>query len=293
MDSKSNILDNGVLFSIKIYNWNASVKIDPKQINENVPSEIVRAMQDLFCDKTLIKELKKIKNQVFYKIETYAMPFPLENIFFVPHKYLEKIDEYLEEMKFHYFNLVDELIRNYDKLRNDFKEKYPDNYKIVKKRYPDASQLKNKFRFEWNLYSISIPDANDGFKMIDKSIIEKEKAKFQNLMVDMEKQTIELIRDKLIDRINVLAEQCNNGTINRATMGSVTNIIEQWEEIWQNCLDQKTLGNAIKSVKMTLNKVGNVDAFKENEKLQGQVEEKLEKIVSRLKKVEFKRKIKM
>jgi len=44
---------------------------------------------------------------------------------------------------------------------------------------------------------------------------------------------------------------------------------------------------------MTLNKVGNVDAFKENEKLQGQVEEKLEKIVSRLKKVEFKRKIKM
>lgn len=289
----NNILNSGTLFSVKIYNWNAAVKIDPKQLSNDAPSEIIRAMQDLISDKTLIKQLRKIKNQVFYYIESRAMPFPLENIFFVPHMYLEEIDKYMEEQKAKYFNLVDELILNYGKLRNEFRIKYPKNYKIVEKRYPDAQKLKSKFRFEWNLYSITLPENNNGFQTIDKKIIEKEKAKFKSLMQEMEQQTIELIRDRLIQRIEVLAEQCSNGTINRATMNSITSVTEQWEEIWKDCLDQKSLGSAIKSVRLTLNKVGDVDQFKENEKLQGQVEKKLGKIIKRLENVNFKRKIKM
>lgn len=289
---KNNILDLGYLTSVKIYCWNAAVKIDPKDLANDVPSEIVRTMQDIISDKTIIKELRKIKNQVFYFIENNSMPFPLEQAFFVPKQNIEAVSNYLEEMKSKYFEIADELIRNYSRLRTEFKIRYPKNYKIVEKRYPSAERLKEKFRFDWNFYTINAPTSK-GFSTIDKSIFAKEKAKFQELMAEMEQNTIAFIQEKLIERCNVLAEQCSDGKINRATMNSISSIVDQWEEIWSDCIEQKSLNSAIKSVRLTLKSVGDVDQFKTNESLQNKVENKLEKIIKRLENLPNKRRIVM
>lgn len=287
-----NILEIGFLSSVKIYCWGGSVKIDPKTISEDAPSEIVRAMQDIISDKTILKKLRKIKNQVFYFMDQNSMPFPLEQAFFVPKVKVEEVSKYLEEMRSEYFQLVDSFIGEYDKLKTKFKSEYPKQYKIVQKRYPDITRLKEKFRFDWNFYSINMPN-QEGFATIDKSVFKKEKARFNALIREMEESTIELIRSKLVERIEVLAAQCKNGTINRATMNSIDQVADQWKEIWSNCMNEKSLSSAVKSVKLALSKVGDVERFKSNEALQIATETKLGKILDRLQNLPNKRRIMM
>lgn len=287
-----NILEIGFLASVKIYCWGASVKIDPKTISDDAPSEIVRAMQDIISDKTILKQLRKIKNQVFYFMEQNSMPFPLEQAFFVPKIRIEEVSNYLEEMKAEYFKLVDSFIGEYDRLKTKFKLSYPKQYKIVQKRYPDITRLKEKFRFDWNFYTINMPN-EEGFSTIDKKIFEKEKARFNALIQEMEENTVNFVREKLIERIEVLSSQCENGTINRATINSVNNIVEQWENIWANAINEKSLNIAVRAIKTTLNKVGGIEEFKANESLQADIDQRLAKIVNRLQNAPNKRRIMM
>ena len=286
-------LKDGVLCSLKIGRWNASTKIDPKAISDTAPREILRTMQDMLTDKTYIKEIATIRNTTNYALKTNSLLFPVEELKFVPKAKIGELNDLFTQNRREHRLAVERLIKNMTKLRNKFQKEYPEHYELIKHKYPTADEIRAKFHFSWNFFQMQLPDKNAG--VLEPAVYKREAKKFQKMVREMEQMTVNMIGNMLHERIKKLEEQCDEGSVNAATVKSVDNFLEKWEDLWSGHIDQTEFKRIVDTVRKQMKKT-TIESLKENEEVRGKLRDQLSKIVDRIenvKAIDLKRKIVM
>lgn len=281
-------LQEGVLCELAVTKWMAIIKMDPKKAN-GLPKEIVRLRQDLLDDRSIIKEIESIKRSAQNFIKDNSMPFPIDGIFWVPKHKIEEIDAYLEEAKKEFYATVENLISEKSKLQKEFARKYPSFYDP--KKYPTADQLRGKHSFEWRFFQFTLPDKDTS--ILPASLYKKEKEKFDNIAKEMNEIAINVIGNKLLERIETLKGQCEGDSINSGTVNSINKLLEKWNDIWKDNVSNEKLESVIKSLRVQMARTSS-DRLKSNEDFRNKAEKKFETIASQIKKIpnfELKRKL--
>ena len=82
-------LNEGVLCQLNVSRWGAYTKLSADKLGQDVPKDIVRGMQDLIDDRTIIDDLLAVKRAAKRELINSSMPFPVDGLFWVPKEKIE------------------------------------------------------------------------------------------------------------------------------------------------------------------------------------------------------------
>ncbi|RLC32407.1 hypothetical protein DRH13_01800 [Candidatus Woesebacteria bacterium] len=273
-------LQDGALCQLKIGRWDASAKMPKGELGKSIPQEIVRAMQDLVEDRTLLKDLATIKRSAKGLLTRNSLPFPVDGVFWVPKHKIPDLDEKFAEFQKEYAKRRSILCDNLDDMKSSFKAKYPKYYR--KGKYPTKAKLVRKFYFRWNFFQFTLPDKEA--KVLSPAIYKKEQEKFQGMVKQMEEMTITLVGNMLFKRIQKLAGQCESGKINSGTFESIERFLKRWDDIWKEHVDERKMRSIMISMKKQM-KSASVERLKNNDDFREKIGSSLEKTMEKIKAV--------
>lgn len=286
---QANQLQEGALCQLKIGRWDASIRMSKDKLGKSVPKEIVRAMQDLVEDKTLLKDLTTVRRATKNLLVNNSLPFPVDGVFWVPKEKIPELDTAFEEAKQEYFRRRDILKRRLPLMKRRFSQKYPKFYNPDV--YPKSFELDKKYYFTWNFFHFTIPDEKT--EVLSPAMYKREQAKFQSMVKEMEEMTVNLIGNELFKRIKTLQEQCENDNINAGTVNSIERFMDKWRSLWEGHVDNTRLKGIMKSLRVQMART-TAEKLKDSEDFRNKAAAKLEKLVGRIQNVpnlELKRKL--
>ena len=273
-------LQDGAFCQLKIGRWDASIRLPKDKLGSKIPKEIIRATQDMIEDRTLLKDLATIRRSAKGYLFRNSLPFEVDGIYWVRKDSIPEMDEKFAEFKAEYELRLDRLVRNYIKMKNDFRKKYPDYYNG--KKYPTAERLRKKFYFHWNFFHFAIPDKET--KILSPKIYKKEQEKFKNMIARMEEMTITMIGNLLIKRAQKLSKQCDSGKINGGTVASIEKFMKRWDTLWDDYVDEEKMRSIMKSLKKQV-KGMSAERLKSNEDFRDKMGKTLEEAIGNIQNV--------
>lgn len=282
-------LNEGALCQLKMGRWDASIRMDKEKLGKNVPKEIVRAMQDLVDDRTLLQDMAAVRRASKNFLKNNSLAFPVDGVFWVMKKDIEKIDAFFTEKKAEYQARLKVLKKNLPKMKRKFAEAYPKYYD--EKFYPTPEELDRKFYFSWNFFHFQIPSKKT--QILSPEMYRRETEKLHGMVREMEEMTVNLIGNELLKRIETLKEQCENDSINAATVGSIDRFMEKWNELWKGNIDNQKLQGIMKSMRVQMARTS-ADKLKNSDEFRAKAAERLGKVIGRIENIpniEIKRKL--
>lgn len=285
---KQDLFQEGVLCQLKMGRWDARVKL-PKHKLGDVPKEIIRGVQDIIEDRTLLQDLATIRRTAKGLLQRTSLPFPIDGVFWVPKEKVPELDEAFKEFQAEKDTRLDNLLQNIAKMKRRFKRKYPDYYE--EKYYPGKNQLRKKFYFYWNFFQMSIPDKKAG--ILSPAMVKKETEKLRGMVKQMEEMTVNIIGNMLFERVNKLSKQCAGEKINAGTVHSIERFIKRWDDLWREHVDQKQVKMIMSRLKKEM-KSTTAERLKDNDDFREKMGEKMGSIMKKMKAVpDFKLKRKL
>lgn len=282
-------LNEGALCQLKMGRWDASIRMDKNKLGKSVPKEIVRAMQDLVDDRTHLQAMASVRRAAKNFLISHSLAFPVDGVFWVMKKDIEKIDAFFTERKNEYMEMLKVLKKNLPKMKRKFEKAYPKFYDET--FYPTVDELDRKFYFTWNFFHFTIPSKKT--QVLSPEMYRRETEKLHGMVKEMEEMTVNLIGNELLKRIEKLKDQCENDSINAATVGSVDRFMEKWKELWQGNVDNHKLHGIMKSMRVQMARTS-ADKLKNSDEFRAKAAEKLSKVINRIENVpniEIKRKM--
>jgi hypothetical protein len=272
-------LQECVLCNLQFNRWTASAKLPKELLGDDVPKEIVRGMQDLIPDRTLLKDIATIRRTAKGELMRNSVPFHIDGIWLVPKELVTGLDDRFTELGEEDKSRVEKFLKAYPKLKTAMKKKYPKYYR--KDKLPSTTELRKRFNFSWQFFQLTLPDPESG--ILDPKLYKREVAKVKRMVADIEEMTLNLVANRLTKRIKKLSSQCENGKINKATVDSVDRFLDKWDELWSGFVDDKRMRTIMASMKRQM-KSASADRLKDNEDFREKVGDKLDNVISKLKK---------
>lgn len=282
LEQKLARLNEGVLCSIQTGFWGASAQYDKNHLGKEVPKAIVRATQDLLEDKTLMDDIRNIQWQAKYLIKNNSLPFPIDGVFFLPKNQIGYINERLEELMEEFDVRVGKFVSTYDRLVDNFKKKYPKQYKNqeVKNKYPSKKSLRNKFYLRWTFFSIDTPDSTAG--ILDPNDYKRAVDKFHGMVDEMEDMAMNIIANDLFKRLENLHNQCLDGEkIHGKSIGSVNRFLDKWKDLWKGNVDNRKMTMIVARLRKEMSKV-EITRLKDNQNFREEFTGKMGSIMKKL-----------
>lgn len=244
---KTNPFVNGVLVCTEIKTWGGSAKIKGEDLPDDLPEEIVRAVRDLLTPEgmKILKEYLKIKQGVKAWLVTNSIPFPVLGMTFVPKNKITEINDYLKERQAEAQAIAEDFIKVVKDLEADYASKYPKFYDPSK--YPSMERLRKRFVFRWSFRVFTPP--NSDMQELNPGIYKEEVRKFKEDINWMREATSKMFGKELIDRLEMLKEQCESGKVFSTTVSSVNNLIERFENLFIGYVDRKEFKRVVKELK--------------------------------------------
>lgn len=275
---KAEKFDDGVLCQLKIGRWGAKAKLNDEQIGDELPSEIVRVIQDLVEDKTIVRSLNSIRLQAKKALKESSLRFPIDNVYWIPKHKIENLDAEFTRLQTEYASEANNLAENITKLKDNFRRRYPKFYSAEK--YPSADAIRAKHYFHWRFFQFQLPDKKGGLLTAD--MYKREQEKFQRMAKKMEEMAIDVIGTTLLKRIDKLREQCENDSVNAGTWKSLEKFMEKWNDIWAGNIDSDKMKSIMKQMRMMVSRTSS-DKLKSDEDFRNQAAKKMEKIAKQVK----------
>jgi len=273
------VFSNGVLVNLRVSKWLASMKFDPKKLNEDAPTNILRASQDLLEDKSKLEEIKSL----YYRTKNYlyrnTIPTPIHGLDFVPKDKIEEINDFLTIQRDTFDGLVIEFLNDYDRLKEKFEEKYPEYY--IPSKYPSKEALKSKFSFEW-VFRLFVVPSND---MLSNGILKEEIKKQQKEIIEITELVGVEIRKQLIGKLESLTNQCTEGKINNKTINAIQDYLDKIDDLYNDFIGSAELKKQINIVKKYLSsdKLSSGDLLKDNDQLRQKVGDVMSSVLDNIK----------
>lgn len=278
--TENNIFTKGMLISLHQGNYAGRKRMDKSQM-ENLPTEIVRGVHDLFekSFKILLQDISAFDRETRHSVKYVSVPFPIDGVYFISSERIEKIIEMLEARKAQRLELIEKAVENYDEAVKTFAEKYPAYYQHAKAKYLTKNQFLERFYCKYQFIKISAPGKDDA--LISPEIYKKEMEKFKETIAEMKNEVVSTIYTELLKTTNRLKKQCTDGVPSQRTLNTLNEYMKRVEEVYSDFVDRADLKKALKAVKaqvlgVTAEELRDNDASRE--KFRGEISSLLEGI---------------
>lgn len=273
-------LQQGVLCMLKMGRWDARVKLNKKLIPKSLPKEIIRARQDMILDRSCLDDLATVRRSAKGLLTRFSLPFPIDGVNWVDKENIEMLDEKFQEFSEIYRERLEILCKKLNKMKSEFKKKYPVYYEAIKQQYPTTESLKRKFLFSWQFFQINVPDKST--KILSPKRYKKETEKLKNMVVQMEEMTVNMIGNMLMHRVQTLSKQCEDGKINAGTVNSFERFFKKWDDLWKGNIDQRKLKMIMARLRKEMKGL-DAEAINENTNVQRKLSTSLESTIKKIK----------
>lgn len=291
-----NIFEKGLLVSLSLRGWCGKSWISDELLKD-LPTEIIKGRMDLLMeeDKNFFLEIKKTDLSVISEVKKITIPFPIEGVYFVLEKNVNQLVQLVEKRKEARKKSIEAVVEKYEEGKKRFAEKYPEFYKSAVKcgKYPSKEALRERFKFEFKLFQISIP-SSDSLKGIDSGILKVEMDKFKNDISEMKKEVANIICNELLMKAETLKKQSlGDSKPNQKTLNSLNEFFETISGLYSDFVDRKDVLKAVNKFKNTVGTTTAEDLrFDENFKAKfGEKIEEVAKTIQALPNIKHKRAI--
>lgn len=254
--TSENIFDKGMLISLTMGGFEGRMKLSEEQLKD-FPREIVRGVHDIFEKefKTQLKEVFSHDMKTRGDLQAMSIPFPINGIYFLPSKNIEKSILYLKQKQEEREVLVQDVTENYEQAIEKFAEEYPEYYRHAKNRYPSKNNFQQKFYFKYQLFTITKPEK--ALSLISPEVYSAELNKFRNDVFSMKQEVVNIIYTELMDRVKRLQTQCADGKPSQKTFNKLERILKQIDEVYADFIDRQDIKDIIAKIKA---QVAGIDA---------------------------------
>ena len=246
--TSENIFEKGMLVSLTMGGFEGRIKLSEEQLKD-FPTEIVRGVHDIFENefKTLIKEIFSHDGKTREGLQGMSIPFPINGIYFILSRYIEKAINFLKEKETERITLIQTATDNYEQAIEKFAEKYPTYYRHAKGKYPSRYEFQQKFYFRYQLFTITKPEK--ALSTISPDIYTEELDKFRKDVFSMKQEVVNIIYTELLDRVKMLQKQCSDGKPSQKTFNKLNKILNQIDEVYSDFVDRQDIKDIITKIK--------------------------------------------
>lgn len=283
--TSKNIFHEGVLVSLRTRCWGASGQLESDQYDvkdKNITEEQIKAIIDLIDDMTIIKDMRKIRNQAKNYISKKSIPSKVRGLDFIAISSIESVDQKLTEFQNQYLKLKRKLIKKLSKLKAEFKNNHPSIYN--ENDYPTEEQLERTIKFDYIFRSFEPPNKD----ILPQGMYKEELKKFKQDINSMKEDCTNLVKNEIVEKLKTLNSQIENNKknkIHKSTLKSIENMIDSFNDLWSGFIDNNAIKKVMKDIKSTFNSIDIEDRDKEG--FSDEMKELVNNTVSKLKKDKF------
>lgn len=230
MDNAEQIFQKACLIQLTTSIWSASKSIDAgllQKIGRN--SEWVKGRK-FIINPELMGQIKTAAHQARNKVKKYALPFPLQAVHLVPKESISTIDEILQ----HYENRFWQSVQQFESLYASAREEARDMLGELfdESDYPSPGEIVKKFNFGWQFLALQVPGQTT---ILPPEIYEREKAKFQDMVEETRRLSLQALREEFHGILQILVERLQtNGSKPKMITNQMFNKITEFMETLQS-----------------------------------------------------------
>jgi hypothetical protein len=308
-----NIFNDGFLVDLNVSYWSAQRKLSEQDIGLDEISEAYSLGKKLLIPYDVMHAFKIIESRARVLIDKSSFRFPIGNARFIPKRKFVKVIEELKKLQSEYNALVEDLIINYEKYRNDmhpiylkaaadaFETKaskiqtFGPNYDPVKEKesfieqfmarintcYPSVYSLKAKFGIDLAIFEVALPKLREGDVTdvaenleLQEKLAEEYKIQMRTKITSFVDDVVGVLRQEAIDLCKHVSNNIAEGKIIKSTtISSLTGFIDKFKDM--NFVGDKTVENSLDSLKKELLDSHPTSAFSDNEELKIELQRRL------------------
>jgi len=267
------VFEDGILVDVNVSYWSGAKALTPNDLGLD-PKQVTSAFKlgkKFLVDKNVIQSFRTIEGRARRVVELNSFQFPIGHARFVPAKAFPKVLTQLKEYQAEYNRLVDNLVENYDKYRQDMVPVYReaaeqaflqseetgvqefnlDEREARKSRYitafleringfyPAAESLRGRYRLDWDIYVTSMPDLDQQDSdllasgiVLRETLIAEYQQKAKEKISSFVEDVVGSLRTQTVDLCSRVAESIKNGVaINSRTIKSLREFIDRFQTL--------------------------------------------------------------
>jgi hypothetical protein len=241
-----NIFNLGTLLQFETHCWQAVKRISKdkaKKYGKDFEKGWVKANKNLINRKKL-EVIQSYISKARTLIESFALPFPIKGIYFIPNDSVEKLNSGLSEITDEMGTEVEKFAIQYDQFITEAEEELgPEGFN--KSDYP--LNIREKFGIQWRFFEMTIPSS------ITNEIKEEESKRFKELMQQAQKNAVIALREGFAEIVTHLTETLSgklSGENKRIRESSIEKVAEFFNEFQnKNVFKDDELESLIKKAK--------------------------------------------
>ena len=235
MSDLSTIFREGVLVQLSISRWGFSARKIPKELMEKMgaKSKWVSGFKNLI-NKENLKPVSTPANKATVLLNTYALPFPIRGIHFVPKMLITKIDELFTECKEEFEEAVEEFAEEYEEYVEEAKEELGDEL-FDPNQYP--TRIRDHFSFSWQFFTLDVPSGDLG--VLSPQQYEAEMEKMRGTILNARDMAVEALRKQLLDIVKGTVDKLRDGDAKRFH----TSMITRFKDFFSTFADRNVFGD--------------------------------------------------
>lgn len=266
------VFKEGILFRIDAHCWwGKSTRVDESEIK--APKEIMKGIKTLI-EESKLSAMQSLRSYGERIVKSRAYPFlGLRGVYYVPKAFIKNVEKELREVQSTFYKRVEKFIENYPKYKEAWKEKAKQYYD--EKLYPTESSLRNKFKFDWTKFIITLPDSN--MMVLNDEQIEEEMKKQRENMKRFMDESLTVLASKFVKLLTNLNTRLVNGEVMRQkSIKSIQTFIETFDA-W-NFTSNKELKKMVSEARSIMKNV-NAKGLNKDEKLSKRIERETKKVL--------------
>lgn len=247
------MLKDGAVFDLHIHYWRARRGLEAQDlglVKANIP-DLYKLGYKMLVDPKEINKFTQFEQSIRRKFEWYSLPFFVgQTCRFVPLKVMEDTVKILRQGQENFDILVNNLLRDYDALRNATMVKYPDIKSSLEPYYPTRARLTKKFKFQWNAFQISqISETMNVNNVISEFNEFRDKLKVE--LNNFVESAVIGLREEVSETCDNLIQKINSGDIIRSqSIEAVNTIITRFNNL--NFAKDSKVENALSHLKTAI-----------------------------------------
>jgi len=286
---KKSLWDEGIIVYLEIRGWTAKRQLTASDLglkDEDLDKELIYLGRKSLIDRKVMSQFKALEAQARKFLDSRSFNFlpSGRGAKFVPYTVFQEILEGLRGYQADYKVLVDDLIKDYDKLREEITPRYVEAAKQAYKRlqpecseakyvedflgrlqqyYPNVMELERKFGFDWHIGRFTFPADTEQELAEDRQVSTVEKArnlamreaksaadqemtKFLNdVATEMRTRTYEVVAT-LAERLGQPPDGDGKIALREQSLNTLRNFIQQFKQL--NFLKDSELEKALTDV---------------------------------------------
>lgn len=311
----TNIFRDGVLVDIDVSFWSGAKVLRPEDLGLR-PQDVADAYKlgkKFLVPSEVIKAFRRVEGKARYIAEENSFRFPIGTARFVPKRRFSKVLEQLKTCRDEYNALVDKLIENYDKYRQEmipvytqaaevaFLNSSPDTHEFgpdydrekekknfvetfldrINTFYPPAESLREKFSLSWDVYEIALPrmrEVSAEQVVMDENMRESAEHEYHEQMhqkMDVfVTDVVKVLRQETIEICTHISENLKSGKIVQGrTMASLKDFVEKFSSL--NFVGDKTVEEQLERLRHEILDVYPVSKINDESELQAELSRRL------------------